>query len=421
MEEGFSEPAGLRNGPVMGKLSSPKSSLPKLRVGCALLPKKVARYLTPSVKAIAKEAGMELCLIDYNRPLSEQGPFNAIIHKLRPNKDWERNLLEYSKAHPEVRVIDRVDGIRTLQNRATMLSPLHGDGICVQPSRTDSAPGIPVRVQAPVQVEIHEGTAVAEVHQLLADAGLRPPLLVKPLWTDGREGSHGLAVVHDMPSLEKLLQGSVSTELKPPVVVQQFVEHGGVLHKVYVLGRTTVVCQRPSLGDNYLGREAWRTGVQQLPRISCQSAGTPMPSTPSSSSSGHPQGFLDSPPEWVTHKLASVLRKRLGLQLFNFDLICPEGQPSSKECLYYVIDINYFPGVDKIPRFEHLFVQFLHAACKEAQQQQEGHEQQQQQPAAAMPTQRQQQQQPVQLQQAPHIGLQHAKHANGMVEPAMVA
>ena len=28
---------------------------------------------------------MELVLIDYKRPLTEQGPFNAIIHKLKPD------------------------------------------------------------------------------------------------------------------------------------------------------------------------------------------------------------------------------------------------------------------------------------------------------------------------------------------------
>lgn len=52
----------------------------------------------------------------------------------------------------------------------------------------------------------------------------------------------------------------------------------------------------------------------------------------------------DMPPEWVTHGLAGRLRDRLGLQLFNFDLICPEVQESGAERLYYVVDINYFPG-----------------------------------------------------------------------------
>jgi len=70
-----------------------------------------------------------------------------------------------------------------------------------------------------------------QAQQRLDGAGLQPPLLVKPLWTDGREGSHGLAVLHDIKSLEKLVVGQ-SHDLQPPLVVQQFVEHGGVLYKV---------------------------------------------------------------------------------------------------------------------------------------------------------------------------------------------
>eukprot|EP00983_Pelagomonas_calceolata_P071500 1151268-Pelagomonas_calceolata.AAC.8 len=98
-----------------------------LRIGCALLPKKeeeggdsvlcvyalkhkhylahclkwhppttfqqqVSRYLTPSMKLAAANNDIELCLIDYMRPLNEQGPFDAIIHKLRPNKGLLRVL-----------------------------------------------------------------------------------------------------------------------------------------------------------------------------------------------------------------------------------------------------------------------------------------------------------------------------------------
>ncbi len=59
---------------------------------------------------------------------------------------------------------------------------------------------------------------------------------------------------------------------------------------------------------------------------------------------GEPHRPGDMPPEWVTHGLAGRLRDRLGLQLFNFDLICPEVQESGSERLYYVVDINYFPG-----------------------------------------------------------------------------
>lgn len=42
---------------------------------------------------------------------------------------------------------------------------------------------------------------------------------------------------------------------------------------------------------------------------------------------------------------------------------CRPLQSRSGEGLYYVIDINYFPGVDKIPNFEAVFVDFLRSAC----------------------------------------------------------
>jgi hypothetical protein len=125
-------------------------------------------------------------------------------------------------------------------------------------------------VQAPTQVEIPEGMGLEEARQLLDAAGLEPPLLVKPLWTDGREGSHGLAVLHDASALGRLLSGNVSSDLQPPLVVQQYVEHGGVLYKVYVLGTRTVVSRRHSLGEVYFGAEARRNGISQLPRISCK-------------------------------------------------------------------------------------------------------------------------------------------------------
>ncbi|GLC57146.1 hypothetical protein PLESTB_001192400 [Pleodorina starrii] len=393
-----------------------------LRVGCALLPKKVTRYLTREMQRVASSRGVELVLLDHTRPLLEQGELDIVLHKLRPNKEWERNLQEYITARPGVKVIDSLAGIRIVHNRATMLLPLreHPGGITLQKPYTRSGKGgySVARIQSPTQVEITEGTSLAEAQSRLRQAGLSPPLLVKPLWTDGREGSHGLAVLHDMAALGKVLQGGVSSALKPPLVVQQFVDHGGVLFKVYVLGARTVVCMRPSLGDSHLGQEAARrSGVQPLPRISCKSSypkgspedklaagfvydtlasrGPPRQGSAgagaagatwsrvgsgagggsSSSASGElggpppppPTGQLHpaAPPDWVTSALAGTLREKLGLQLFNFDMICPANQTQSVERLYYVVDINYFPGVDKIPDFERIFVDFLTATCCE--------------------------------------------------------
>ncbi|KAL0365277.1 UNVERIFIED_CONTAM: Inositol-tetrakisphosphate 1-kinase [Sesamum angustifolium] len=44
-----------------------------------------------------------------------------------------------------------------------------------------------------------------------------------------------------------------------------------------------------------------------------------------------------------------------GLRLFNIDVIRKNGTKD----VYYVIDINYFPGYGKMPEYEHIFTDFL--------------------------------------------------------------
>ena len=147
------------------------------------------------------------------------------------------------------------------------------------------------------------------------------------------------------------------------------------------------------------------------------------------------------PPMWLVRELAQRLRQHLGLNLFNFDVIVPlrppatqqahgsngslrqngaqngssaggggaaaalngasrpaaaeaagwgqgqaqqQGGPSGappQEQLYYLIDINYFPGYEKLPGYEDLMVQFFRSIWPAApggggQQQQQQQEQQ---------------------------------------------
>lgn len=68
-------------------------------------------------------------------------------------------------------------------------------------------------------------------------------------------------------------------------------------------------------------------------------------------------GFLvaELPPRPLLERLARELRRRLGLRLFNIDMIREHGMRD----VFYVIDINYFPGYGKMPDYEHLFTDFL--------------------------------------------------------------
>jgi len=88
-------------------------------------------------------------------------------------------------------------------------------------------------------------------------------------------------------------------------------------------------------------------GIYRLPRVSCAAAS--------------PDGadldplIVELPPRPLLEKLGRELRSRLGLRLFNVDMIRELGNKDR----YYIIDINYFPGFGKMPGYEHMFTDFL--------------------------------------------------------------
>lgn len=72
--------------------------------------------------------------------------------------------------------------------------------------------------------------------------------MAKPLLADGSETSHALALVYDAEGLVQLARGDLAA-IRPPCVVQEFVDHGGCLFKVYVVGNVTNLTRRRSLPD----------------------------------------------------------------------------------------------------------------------------------------------------------------------------
>ncbi|GFZ10110.1 inositol 1,3,4-trisphosphate 5/6-kinase family protein [Actinidia rufa] len=89
-------------------------------VGYALTSKKKKSFLQPKLEGLARNKGILFVAIDPNRPLSEQGPFDIVLHKLS-GKEWRQILEDYRKTHPEVTVLDPPDAIQHVYNRQFML------------------------------------------------------------------------------------------------------------------------------------------------------------------------------------------------------------------------------------------------------------------------------------------------------------
>lgn len=294
-------------------------------VGYALTSKKISSFLQPKLLTLARSKGISFVAIDQSRPLSDQGPFDILLHKL-PGKEWRKALEDFRQMHPEVTVLDPPDAIQHLYNRQHMLQD-------VADLNFSDAYGT---VRAPRQLVIKKDPS--SIPEAVSKAGLILPLVAKPLVVDGTAKSHELALAYDQHSLQML---------ETPLVLQEFVNHGGILFKVYIVGEAIKVVRRFSLPD--VSKQEWSksASVFRFPRVSCAAA--------TADDADLDPSIAELPPQLLLERLAQELRHRLGLHLFNLDIIRERGSKDR----FYVIDINYFPGYGKIPDYEHMFTDFL--------------------------------------------------------------
>ncbi|XP_071930994.1 inositol-tetrakisphosphate 1-kinase 4 isoform X5 [Coffea arabica] len=307
---------GERKENELGLIRSPTPTAPPTRlvVGYALTSKKRQSFLQPKLLALARSKGILFIAVDVKQPLSDQGPFDVVLHK------------DYGQKNPNVTVLDPPDAIEHVNNRQSMLEDVADLNL----------PDYYGRVTVPRQLVFT--TDPSSIPHEVTKEGLKLPLVAKPLVVDGSAKSHELFLAYDKVSLAKL---------EPPLVLQEFVNHGGVLFKVYIIGEFIKVVRRFSLPDVCKRELSKIAGVFPFPRVSCASA--------SADGADLDPKVAELPPSPLLEMLARELRLRLGLQLFNVDIIREYGTRD----LYYIIDINYFPGYGKMPDYEHTFTEFL--------------------------------------------------------------
>lgn len=311
--------SNLQNPNTMGE-EKPKRSY---RIGYALAPKKVDSVIQPSLVSHAKSNGIHL--IPIAKSLIFDPPLDCIIHKLYDHH-WNQNLAHFSAQHPNIPIIDSPEAVQRLHSRVSMLRVVED----LKLDQVDIKLGIPKQV------------IISDPETLLNNHTLKFPVIAKPLVANGKDESHKMALVYDAEGL---------TALKPPLVLQEFVNHGGVIFKVYVAGKHIECVKRPSLPDIPEEKLSTLSGMLPFSQISNVEAHSMV---------------IDKavmPPMDFVYDMANRLREGLGLNLFNFDMF----RDGNDESRYLVIDINYFPGYAKIPSYETMLTNFfLDVVGKEA-------------------------------------------------------
>lgn len=319
-------------------------------IGYALAPKKQNSFIRDSLVTLARSRGIELVRVDSERALTDQGPFDCVLHKLYGD-DWKRQLQEFKARHPNAVILDAPEAIERLHNRISMLQVV--SELTRIDDRTETF-GIPKQIVIYDKETLSDGQAWES---------LKFPVIAKPLVADGSAKSHKMALVFTRGALNKL---------KPPIVLQEFVNHGGVIFKVYVVGEHVKCVKRKSLPDvseeKGIGVSEDLLSFSQVSNLASRDMvdddryyqindldDTEMP----------PQGFIVD--------IASGLRRAMKLNLFNFDVI----RDSRYGNRYLIIDINYFPGYAKMPGYENVLTEFfcevMYKKQKLEEQTEEGH------------------------------------------------
>ncbi|KAI5347364.1 PREDICTED: inositol-tetrakisphosphate 1-kinase [Prunus dulcis] len=332
--------------------SSDAAAAQRYRIGYAFAPKKEQSFIQPSLLHHASQNGIDFVPISITDSLSEeeaaealiqQGPFHCIIHKLYGHR-WNHQLKQYSSKYPQTLILDPPDSIERLHNRVSMLQ-------VVSALKLNSQFNISVSV--PKQVVLQNPQSPDSIHNNTNDGAVEFPVIAKPLLANGSAKSHEMYLVFDPKGLQTLLLTNTTTSASTqPILLQQFVNHGEVVFKVYVIGEYAQCVKRSSLPD--ISEQQLTASEGQVLRFS-QISNSPQPQEEDEHGLGLSHDPHEMPPSDFVQELARGIRLGLKLNFFNFDVIRDSGNPHS----YFVIDINYFPGYAKLPSYEQVLTNFL--------------------------------------------------------------
>ncbi|KAK6466213.1 inositol-tetrakisphosphate 1-kinase-like [Huso huso] len=143
--------------------------------------------------------------------------------------------------------------------------------------------------------------------------------------------SHEMAIIFNEEGLK---------DIKPPCVIQSFINHNAVLYKVFVVGESYTVVERPSLKNFPAGPADRKTIFFNSHNVSKPESSSDL------TSRDNVEGVSQLPNDDVIREMSRSLCRALGVSLFGIDVII-----NNQTGQHAVIDINAFPGYEGVPEF----------------------------------------------------------------------
>ena len=235
-----------------------------------------------------------------------------------------------------------------------------------------------------------------DIQAILDEAGLRFPIIVKPLTAAGTKASHAMAVTMDLDGLLSALGDKKSTNIQQPCLLQQYCNHDALLYKVYVLGDHVSVHKRRSLPNlpattgplavPYSRNVVDFDSQRPYPRLTdfgfdeaaaAAAAVGPVAPRPMNGQSTPSVPVLPPKVQITVEQVQPIvdsLKAAFGLELFGFDILVTAasavddaGKSDSKHSdvssggvrKLLVVDVNYFPSYKEVSNFPALLAKYL--------------------------------------------------------------
>uniref|UniRef100_UPI00358F7273 inositol-tetrakisphosphate 1-kinase-like isoform X1 n=2 Tax=Myxine glutinosa TaxID=7769 RepID=UPI00358F7273 len=305
------------------------------RIGLWISKKKMKKFAFGVLAEACRNRRLELVEVDGSRSLWRQGPFDVLVHKLTDvmigaqqgipeDRTMMQHVEEFLQSSPHLIVLDPLPAVWKLVDRYDTYTLLEK----LQPHFADSLIYTP-------SFALLESSDPEKILEVLKVKNVTFPFVCKTRVAHGLN-SHEMAVIFNRVGLK---------DVSPPCVAQSFVNHNATLHKVYIIGDTLTVVQRPSLRNFPSGESEMET------LFFCSQEVSKAESSSELTKPLHGTQRMDSElPNEVAHQLVTAIRPVLGASLIGVDVIVENGTGHRA-----LIDINVFPGYDGVPDFsEHL-------------------------------------------------------------------
>lgn len=307
-----------------------------LRVGICIIDYTRTKLMLPKLlQDLCNDGSMEFVVIDMNKSLDQQGPFDVIIHKIL---EWYNSgnevgnaklmkLLNYVGSCAKVpKVLDPIEETVRLADRFYSLQILE-DCKFVKNG---------IRVFVP-RFSFLKKTDSENFLEIIKRQGITFPLITKAPVTRCDAEAHDMAIIFSEQNID---------DINYPCVAQQFVNHGSILYKIAAVGHRFYICERPSVKNLQpsIGNrktvyfDSMTVSKRNIHNKDLHDRNPQTMDFQTSLSSEEP--LLN---EEVILELLKRITSRIDLTLFGVDIIVDE-----KTGDYGLIDLNYLPSYDGV-------------------------------------------------------------------------